>query len=146
MRSQLRRIYTAELGVKEATGNNDGERVETYLRYVGLGKGYEWCSAFCSWSYGQAGRAVPRNPWSPALFPKVRIIWQQGKTPVRLPQTGDVFGVWNNSLGRIAHVGFVDQWTTHYLLSVEGNSNDAVERRRRPHKSIYQVADWLRLF
>jgi hypothetical protein len=141
---RLRQIYTAELGVREATGHNDGERVETYLRYVGLGKGYEWCAGFVSWCYGQAGRPQPRNPWSPALFPQARVIWQQGKPRDRLPQTGDVFGTWNNSLGRIAHVGFVDQWTTTYLITTEGNSNDAVERRRRPHQSIYKVADWLR--
>jgi hypothetical protein len=143
-RNRLRQIYTAELGVREATGRNDGERIEIYLRYVGLGKGYEWCSAFVSYCHGQAGCPRPRNPWSPALFPQARVIWQQGKVPVRQPQAGDVFGVWNNSLGRIAHVGFVDQWTTRYLLTTEGNSNDAVERRRRPHQSIDKVADWLR--
>src|ERR1044072_9000961 len=31
---------------REATGRNDGPRVEHYLSRVGLGKGYPWCAAF----------------------------------------------------------------------------------------------------
>src|SRR5690554_6182803 len=59
----LREIYMGELGVKEATGRNDGHRVGEYLRYCGLGEGYEWCAAFVSWCHKQAGFAEPRNAW-----------------------------------------------------------------------------------
>lgn len=143
-RKQLQRIYTQELGVTEASGHNDGDRIETYLRYTHLGKGHDWCSSFVSWVYAQAGRTQPRNPWSPALFPKARVIWGRGCNTTTCPQTGDVFGIWNNSLGRIAHVGFIDQWTEPYALTTEGNSNNAVERRRRSVRGIDRVADWTR--
>src|SRR5690606_32116457 len=32
----LREIYTAEIGIRETSGNNDGSRVGEYLRYCGL--------------------------------------------------------------------------------------------------------------
>jgi len=44
-RNKIVRIAADELGVREATGNNDGKRVEAYLRYTNLGKGYAWCAA-----------------------------------------------------------------------------------------------------
>jgi len=90
-------IYTAEVGVREQSGKNDGERVEAYLAYVGLKKG---------------------NPY----FPDKK---------------------------RIAHVGFVDSWDDKYVITVEGNANEAgsregdgVYRKRRLIGSIYQVARW----
>src|SRR5690606_14901529 len=71
-RQRLRSVYIAELGVREASGRNDGTRVEEYLRYCELGPGYAWCAAFVSWCFGKAGYPQPRNPWSPALFPAGR--------------------------------------------------------------------------
>src|SRR3546814_11608760 len=64
-----------------------------------------------SWAFGKAGYDQPRTPWTPALFPKKRTIWKEGKPVGRHspPQTGDVFGIWFNKLGRVAHAGFVDQ-------------------------------------
>src|SRR5690606_29450817 len=68
-------VYRAEVGVREATGNNDGPRVAEYLRYCGLDEGYEWCAAFVSWCHGRAGYATPRNAWAAALFPENRTVW-----------------------------------------------------------------------
>jgi len=143
-RKSLQAIYTGELGVREASGNNDGERVGAYLRYTGLPEGYSWCAAFVCWCYGKAGRAAPRNPWAPALFPERRVIWKSGKALAAPPQPGDVFGIWNNSLHRIAHVGFIDGRQGGYFLTVEGNSGNAVRRLRRKSAGIYRVADWVR--
>jgi len=49
----------------------------------------------------------------------------------------------------VAHVGFVDQWQSKYVITVEGNTNEAgsregdgVYRKRRPIKSIYIVANY----
>ncbi|MDR2283061.1 MAG: hypothetical protein LBE37_07630, partial [Sphingobacterium sp.] len=46
VRNLIINIASKELGVREATGKNDGQRVEEYLRYTNLGKGYEWCASF----------------------------------------------------------------------------------------------------
>lgn len=153
-RAQIRKIYTQEIGVREKTNKNDGERVAEYLKYTQLNEGYAWCAAFVSWSFGQAGLPEPRTAWSPSLFPNKRIIWQKNQNnsnrSLKKPQQGDVFGIYYSNLKRIAHAGFVDQWDDKYVITVEGNTNDTgsregdgVYRKRRPVSSIYQVSDWI---
>jgi len=168
---QLEEIYTAELGVKEATGNNDGSRVEEYLRYCGLGEGYAWCAAFVSWCHGQAGYPAPRNAWAAALFPASKTIWHAesaiggnaGAGSTTMPRPGDVFGIYYTNLRRIAHVGFVDGWDDTWCVTVEGNTGpdepadtrsdpanpiragppvDGVYKKRRPVRTIRAVARW----
>jgi len=140
-------IYGGEVGVREATGRNDGLRVAEYLRYCGLSEGYEWCAAFVSWCHGQAGYPEPRNAWAAALFPSGRTVWRTagrwrlvGSGPT--PRQGDVFGIYVASKKRIGHCGFVDGWDGTWCLTVEGNVDNAVVRKRRSVKTIYAVARW----
>ncbi len=159
-RAQLRRIYTAEIGVREATDRNDGARIREYLRYVGLGEGYAYCAAFVCWSLGEAGIENPKNGWSPALFPARRAIWNKDQAyaqrttqnkeqrqslllaPAVLrqqrPQPGDVFGIYFSDLQRIAHCGFVDRWDGTWCITVEANTgpDNAVTNRGDPANPI----------
>lgn len=135
LRIQLLEVARGEIGVQERSGRNDGERVAEYLAYCGLDEGYAWCAAFISWCFAQVGRDEPRTPWSPALFPAART--------VSSPHPGDVFGIWIQEKGRIGHAGLVERVDGAYLVTVEGNSNDAVERRRRPMQTIARFADWI---
>ncbi|TDQ80302.1 C40 family peptidase [Sphingobacterium yanglingense] len=136
-RIKIINIASAELGVHEATGHNDGPRVEEYLRYTNLGPHHEWCAAFVSWCYGQAGLEVPRSPWSPALFPKARQIAKDKARPA------DVFGIYGAKAKRINHVGLIKELSKDYLITIEGNSNDRVESRRRHLRTVYAVAKWV---
>lgn len=142
LRQQIVDIALNETGVKEATGNNDGQRVEEYLSYTGLGKGYAWCAAFVSWCYGQAGLAAPRNAWSPALFPMTRRYTvqqiKQGKV-----QPADLFAIYNQRLGRIDHVGIVREINTRWVLTAEGNVGNRVSSKRRVLSTIYTFSNWL---
>ncbi|WP_139276325.1 C40 family peptidase [Sinomicrobium oceani] len=142
--STLRRVYTAEVGVREATGHNDGRRVAEYLRYTGLDEGYDWCAAFVSFCFGQAGYTAPRTPWSPSLFPQRKVIWtvRKGGKARKTPRVGDVFGLYNTSLDRIAHAGFIDRWSGNWACTVEGNVNNAVVRKRRPVRTLSVIARW----
>jgi hypothetical protein len=88
--------------------------------------------------YGQAGFPAPRNPWSPALFPKARLM------KVSQAQSADVFGIYGTKAKRINHVGLVKELSKDYLITIEGNSNNRVESRRRHLRTVYAVADWLR--
>ena len=156
-RETVKLAYDRQVGVKERTGRNDGERVEAYLHYVNLKPGAPWCAAFVCWVFGQTGITNPRSGWSPALFPTGRIIWQRSRLPPALtsqpakkPQPGDVFGIWFPEKNRIAHTGFVDNWGEKYAVTVEGNTNmagsregDGVYRKRRLISSLYQVSGWL---
>ncbi|MGV3508178.1 MAG: CHAP domain-containing protein [Sphingobacteriaceae bacterium] len=153
-REILRRFYTGELGVKELSGKNDGTEVEKYLRYVGLKKGNPWCAAFVCWALGEAGISNPKSGWSPELFPASKVIWQRSRSlnaGFENPQAGDVFGIWFSDKGRIAHVGFIDSWDGKWMISVEGNTNEAgsaegdgVYRKRRLCSSLYQVSDFIK--
>ncbi len=162
----LKDIYTAEIGVNEATGRNDGSRVGEYLRYCGLDEGHAWCAAFVSWCHGQAGYPEPRNAWAAALFPRKRVVWTNsagGAGRQEMPRIGDVFGIHYTNLKRIGHVGFVDAWDDTYCTTVEGNTGpdgavagignpanpiragparEGVYRKRRPVTTIHVVARW----
>ncbi len=149
VRSRIIAIASKEIGVREATGNNDGKRVEEYLAYTHLGKGQPWCAAFVCWCYGQAGLPQPRNPWSPALFPKARVYWRGRTSPC--PSgiediKADLFGIYSSSAKRINHVGLVKAVEGKYLLTIEGNSNNRVESRRRHLSTVYALARWIDRF
>ena len=158
--SRLISIYSAEVGIREQSGRNDGKRVEEYLAYAGLSKGNPWCAAFVCWALGKAGIENPRSGYSPALFPKSKVVWRRsgGKSAIKclttascltLPQPGDVFGIYFPEKGRIAHAGFVDSWKGNFLITVEGNTNlagsregDGVYRKRRLIGAVDRVARW----
>lgn len=142
VRERIIDIAVQEIGVREATGSNDGSRVEEYLAYTGLGKGYAWCAAFASWCYGQAGRSAPRNAWSPALFPKARRYTKE-QVQGSAVWPADLFAIHNQSLGRINHVGIVQKKQGNWIITVEGNSANRVLCKRRPLATIYAFSNWL---
>jgi len=164
LRQKVKAIYDSQIGVREATGRNDGPQVEAYLAYTGIGKGNPWCAAFVCWVLGQAEVENPKTAWAASLFPKEKLVWKQG-TGAKSHQvqsekrrdcfTGNIqlatiFGLYFPSLKRIAHCGFIDQWGKTQVITVEGNTNDSgsregdgVYRKRRPIKSLYAVADWI---
>ncbi|MDF2850005.1 MAG: hypothetical protein K0S31_690 [Sphingobacterium multivorum] len=141
-RERIAAIAVQEIGVQEATGNNDGKRVEEYLAYTGLGKGHAWCAAFVSWCYGQAGLAVPRNAWSPALFPMARRYKAQQIRQGTVRQA-DLFAIYSSSFQRINHVGIVRKKEGNWIVTVEGNVDNRVLCKRRPLATIYAFSNWL---
>lgn len=151
LREKLSDIYLSQVGIKEATGANDGLEVERYLSNVGLSKGQPWCAAFVSWCLSEAGINNPKSGWSPAYFTNKTTIYIRGGNSNNRPQMGDVIGIYFNSLERIAHVGFVHTWGASWVVSVEGNTNDDGSRegdrvaiKRRPVKTIYKVSSFIR--
>jgi len=144
IKDKLQSIFRAEIGVRELTGNNDGVRVEEYLATCNLKKGQPWCAAYVNWCYMQIG-VKGGGCYSPNWFPKEKIV--KG-TPDRC----DVFGLYYKEKGRIAHVGFIDDWNggADFCITVEGNTNeggsregDGVYCKRRVKNQIYRVARWL---
>lgn len=144
---RVKAVYDSQLGVKEE-GSNAGAQVETYLRYVNLGKGNAWCAAFVCWVLGKANIPNPRTGWSPHLFPKTKTVWLNGS---KQPQfnTGDVFGLYYPEKGRIAHAGFIDKREGSWLVTVEGNTvavaggQEGVYRKRRHVRSVDRVGRWI---
>jgi len=145
------RIYTAEIGTREATGHNDGQRVEMYLHSAILKRGQPWCAAFITWTYKTAGIKAVISGYAPNWFPSKKVIYTRGSKKNSTPGTADVFGIYFPNKGRIAHVGFIDQWKQGSMaITVEGNTNEAgsregdgVYRKRRLKSQIYKVSRWL---
>lgn len=139
---QLISIAKSQIGIREATGNNDGPAVEQYLAYTGNKKGEPWCASFVSWVFGQAGFKQPKTAWSPSLFPKGRLISEV--TPA------SVFGIYFPDKGRIAHAGLVERQQGSWIYTIEGNTNmvgsregDGVYRKLRHVRTIKCYADWI---
>lgn len=152
LRERIASVYTAEIGVRELTGRNDGVRVVEYLKAANLKKGDAWCAAFVTWTFKQAGVKTVISGYSPNWFPKSNVIYTIGKSGNKKPLPADVFGIWFNSKNRIAHVGFIDNWPekNSHCITVEGNTNEAgsregdgVYRKRRLKTQIYKVSRWI---
>jgi hypothetical protein len=141
-----------EVGVREATGKNDGERVEEYLASTGLGKGYAWCAAFVNWTMKGCGVKTPGSAaWSPSWFPENRLVYSKaGVGSWRNVRGGDVIGIYFPTKGRIAHVGMFLHDNGSSVTTVEGNTNqagsregDGVLKKIRLKSQIDRVASWI---
>ena len=149
LRERISEVYSSQIGIRERTNQNDGKEVEMYLASAGLAKGNPWCAGFVTWSYKTAGIKAVKSGYSPAWFPREKVIWQNQKGET--PRQADVFGIYFASKGRVAHVGFIDAWQDgNYAVTVEGNTNeggsrdgDGVYRKRRLKRQIYIISRWL---
>lgn len=141
-RKALLKRAEGEIGVRESSGNNDGERVEEYLKVVGLRRGAPYCAAFISYIFKQEGFGQPRTGWSPALFPVSRL--------ARSALPANILGIYFPELKRIAHVGMIERKDGDWCVSIEGNTSlqggregEGVFRKRRHMRTIYRIADWV---
>jgi peptidoglycan hydrolase-like protein with peptidoglycan-binding domain len=124
-------IALSQLGVREATGKNDGPAVETFLRSVGLGKGYAWCMAFVYWAYQTAAeRLHVQNPLikTGGVLKQWNELEGTGIVKTKIPRTGDIFIM--DFGGGTGHTGIVigisgDATTVN---TIEGNTNEAGSR------------------
>ena len=148
-------VAKENIGIREKGKNNHGKVVAKYLASVGFDEGAPWCGAFVYYCHQEAGIELPGDPkkyaWSPNWFPKNKKIYdhrQSTKEPDIKP--GDVFGIWFNSKGRIAHVGILVSKYGRFYHTIEGNTNDGGSRdgdgvfgRKRSIRLINQVSRWV---
>ena len=126
-------------GVQEVPRNsNAGPAVESYLKSVGLGKGYAWCMAFVYWSVKQA--ATQLNTTSPLIKTGgVLRQWNEVNPKMKFtknPQAGDIF-IMDYGKG-VGHTGFVIEVLANgSLKTIEGNTND--EGSREGYEVCYRT-------
>jgi len=119
----------SQVGVREATGNNDGVPAARYSN----GRREPWCANFVAWSFRQAGTPLPGNQRSLA---SVQYMEDQMKSNGMFhrgtPQPGDIIffsNRGNSDRGGGRHVGIVERVENGRVHTVEGNSSNAVRRR-----------------
>ncbi len=143
-------VAQQEIGVRELTGSNDGRQVEIYLAAVHLKKGNPWCAAFVAWCHDKCGIHHPVSGFSPDWF-RTNVIYKRdmASRPQLVKYAGGVFGIWFASKQRVAHVGLIESVTEKYVVTIEGNTNEAgsregdgVYRKRRLLTQIYVISKW----
>lgn len=144
-------VYLSQIGVREATGHNDGRDVEKYLRSVGLSRGYPWCAAFVHWCLDSAGINNTINGAASSAHNSKDLVWYH-KTQLKIPEPGDVFTLWFTALNRIGHTGFFHRKVNSSVYeSVEGNTNeqgsregDGVDKKYRSFNATYSISRWIK--
>lgn len=145
--------YRKLVGVKEKTGNNDGEMVEKILATVGLGKGFPWCAAAVKYVLLRAKifSAKRINGMALSCENKSAFVYT-GRKWIMDMKSGDVFTLYYAKLKRIGHTGFVDKITNKEygtVITYEGNTNpggsrdgDGFYMRIRQVKSMHSISRW----
>lgn len=141
--------YHSQVGVREATGKNDGKQVEAYLKSVKLGKGYAWCAAYVKWVFDQCGIPTTINAMALSAHRPGHLVYSKGKK-LKEPKAGDVFTLYYAHLKRIGHTGFFDkEINSKVYRTVEGNTNaagsregDGVYIKYRSYNSTYSISRW----
>lgn len=126
-------IAEGEIGVTEATGKNDGPRVEAYLKVTGLGKGYPYCAAGISWCYYQAAKfynkaksfiPFPMTAGSQVVYDHAR---KHGKKTKKSVKSKDFF-IWRKKDSYQGHIGIIDKvkkkgWVETIEFNTSGSSS-----------------------
>jgi hypothetical protein len=127
MRSNPIDIARTQLGVREATGANDGVPSERYM----FGRKVPWCAYFVVWCCNGAKRYIKGNRWKLGSVSYL----QKCVEPVQFQhvRSGDIVffsdrGRSDAGVGR--HCGLVEKVTKTHLHTIEGNTGNAVRRRR----------------
>ena len=143
------------LGWTEATGRNDGPRIEAILASTGHRKGDPYCAAFVYWCGQTAGypRLYPRSAWSPDMVQAAT--WTRAKGG-REPQAGDAFGIYFPAKGRVAHTGLIESARRTVFTTVEANTapeapagsaadreGGGIWRKHRLRAQVQSVRDWV---
>jgi hypothetical protein len=145
----LEEIYLSQIGVREATGKNDGPEVEMYLHSVGKSKGLAWCSAFVAWCLNEAEIKHTVNAWSPTSENRRNFVYRN-QSFFKQPLPGDVFTIFYPRLKRIGHTGFYHaNQNESIIITVEGNTNEAgsregdgVYKKYRSLRTIHSISRW----
>lgn len=142
----------SQVGVREATGKNDGVEVERYLASVGLGKGYAWCVAYVAYNLQAFNVDNPNSAWSPHYANRKDMVWYKGKRLKSEPSPGDVFTIYSSHRKRVAHGGFYigTDRSSGYFITIEGNTNDGgsregigVFKRKRNPLKVYAITNYI---
>lgn len=121
LRFRALEVARTQLFVRELTGKNDGKEVESYLKSVGLGKGYAWCMAFMYWAFQVASSELKIPNVMPKTAGVLDCLRKAKRYVVLNPASGDQFIMdFGKGLG---HTGLVSEVKGSYIYTIEGNTS-----------------------
>jgi len=152
-RERVIAVAESQIGVREATGRNDGE-VNKYLAAVGMSMSQApYCAAFNFWVGSMAldPNPFPRSAWSPDhLRGGTRV------TESTVVRGGEAFGIYFPSKNRIAHTGLLRARDGVNFVTLEANTSadvkpgssrdrdgNGVFSKRRHWRTVHSVRDWI---
>lgn len=150
LRARLVEAAEKYVGIREATGNNDGAEVKKILKNVGLKEGYAWCAALQAIIHDDINLVNPHSAYCPDWF-RSNVVYKKSLETFDKFQAkrGQVFGLWITNKGRVGHVGMLIGETKFSYTTIEGNTNgdgsdegDGCYQKIRNKRSIYVVADY----
>lgn len=156
LREKFAAVYTHEIGVQEATGNNDGVRVEQYQAATGNRKGDFWCSSFVAWCLIKTKLPMRGNGMALSFFRNPYVVWKKengSRTFNKLAAWRGNFGsIYYSKLKRIGHIFIIDDIEGDYVVTVEGNASNGLSRNgtgvfklKRRIRNIYSVSNHIDL-
>jgi len=154
-RERVIAVAASQVGITEATGNNDGEP-DKYLASVGLaGSHAPYCAAYVYWVGQQAlgeRNPYPKSAWSPSqVAGGVRV------TEATVIKGGETFGIYFPSKKRIGHTGLIERRDGASFITLEANTSanaavgsaadregQGVFRKRRHWRTVHNTKDWMK--
>ncbi len=128
------------VGVKEATGHNDGPEVETFLKSVGRKKGDSWCSAFVSYCLTVANVRDPKIRSGLARdFKRSKnlILANDVLRGIKKIPPGSIVG-WEKGNTIFGHIGFVfTNWNKQFGTTIEGNTSSGLKGSQSDGDGVY---------
>lgn len=131
-----------EIGVREATGHNDGAAVAKYRG--GVDNGAAWCASFVSWCY-KGNDVFGYQASVSGIMSKAQQKGLYSARDVYTPKPGDVMIQKSNGASHTGIVESVDPDGT--IHTIEGNSSNQVRRvtYRKGSKGYNQISGWVRM-
>lgn len=136
MINKILNIARGELGYKEGANNNTKYGADYGMNYN------PWCQMFIWWIANKAEigeEIIPKMASCPAAYN-----WFKNKgqvVPNSEARPGDIiFFIWTGNTAP-DHVGIVENVNSNIITTIEGNKNDAVERRNvsKDNKCIFAI-------
>lgn len=116
-------------GWPELGGDNHGQAVEIFQKFVGIKPGDPWCAAFASYVgwHAMLDIATGTSKWPLKLTGGCGELFDDAtakKAIVTVPKPGMLFLIWHTGLKRMGHTGWiVGSEANNHWRTCEGNSN-----------------------
>lgn len=112
-----------KIGVVEIGGNNKGPYIDQWLGALGFKEPAPWCAAYTTAIFNECNIKNPNSAWSPSwdTHTSGRTIWTRNQTKPTAYHTGMIFTLYYKNLGRVGHVGMIEDISDGVAKTNEGN-------------------------